>query len=48
MTAETEANRSSLGVYDDTRQRFNDAKPYASMSADEFLEVLLDAWEGRR
>lgn len=48
MTAETEGNRSSLGVYDDTRRRFNRAKPYDSMSADEFLDVLLDRWEGVR
>lgn len=43
-----EEARSSLGIYDDTRQRFNTAKPYNSMSADEFLDVLLDRWEGRR
>lgn len=38
--------RSSLGVYADTRRRFEDAKPYDSMSADEFVGVLLDTWEG--
>lgn len=41
-------SRSSLGVYDETRRRFKDAKPYQSMSDDEFVRVLLDRWEGRR
>jgi len=40
--------RSTLGVYSDTRQRFQKAKPYESLSDDEFVEALLDKWEGRR
>jgi hypothetical protein len=43
-----EKERSSIGVYVDTKERFDDAKPYDSMSADEFVDVLLDRWEGRR
>lgn len=46
--ATREKERSSIGVYADTRERFNKAKPYDSMSSDEFVEVLLDKWEGRR
>jgi hypothetical protein len=40
--------RSSIGVYPGTKQRFDRAKPYNSMSADEFVDVLLDHWEGKR
>lgn len=47
MSAE-EKERSSLGVTAENRRRFNQAKPYSSMSADEFIEVLLERWEGRR
>lgn len=43
-----EKTRSSIGIYSDTKQRFDDAKPYSSISADEFVNVLLDRWEGRR
>lgn len=43
-----EKQRSTIGVYADTKQRFDDAKPYDSMSGDEFVDVLLDRWEGRR
>jgi hypothetical protein len=43
-----EKERSSLGVYEDTKRRFNRAKPYESLSADEFVNELLDKWEGRR
>lgn len=43
-----EKQRSSIGVYADTKERFDEAKPYDSMSADEFVDVLLDRWEGRR
>lgn len=38
---------STLGVRKDTKRRFDDAKPYDSLSADEFIEELLDAWGGR-
>lgn len=47
MEAE-QKERTSLGVYAETRRRFEDAKPYDSISADEFVNVLLDRWEGRR
>lgn len=47
MSAE-EIERSTLGVRRDTKQRFDRCKPYDSMSADEFVDVLLDKWEGRR
>lgn len=43
-----EKQRSTIGVYSDTKERFDGAKPYDSMSGDEFVEVLLDKWEGRR
>lgn len=43
-----EKERSTLGVFGQTRRRFKDAKPYDSMSDDEFVRVLLDRWEGRR
>jgi NAD dependent epimerase/dehydratase family enzyme len=44
----TERQRSTIGVYGDTKERFDSAKPYDSMSGDEFVEVLLDKWEGKR
>lgn len=47
MSAE-EKERSSIAVTAENRRRFNQAKPYDSLSADEFLGVLLDKWEGRR
>lgn len=40
--------RSTIGIRTDTKERFDQAKPYDSMSADEFVDVLLDKWEGRR
>ena len=43
-----EKERSSLGVLADTKGRFDRLKPYESMSHDEFVNVLLDRWEGRR
>lgn len=41
----TEKQRSTIGVYADTKERFDEAKPYSSMSGDEFVDVLLDKWE---
>jgi hypothetical protein len=41
-------DRTSVALYDDTKQRFDRVKPYESMSADEFVDVLLDRWEGQR
>jgi len=46
--SQSENHRSTLGVHTDTKRRFEDAKPYDSMSADEFVDVLLDKWEGKR
>lgn len=43
-----ETKRSTIGVHKDTKRRFDRAKPYESMSADEFVDVLLERWEGRR
>lgn len=40
-----QGQRSSLGVYADTVERFNQAKPFDSISADEFVNELLDTWE---
>lgn len=40
-----EQKRSTLGVHDDTRRRFNQAKPFESVSADDFVNELLDTWE---
>lgn len=39
-------DRTTLTVSRDTHQEFNRAKPYDSMSADEFVGVLLNEWEG--
>jgi hypothetical protein len=39
---------STLGIRKDTKRRFEEAKPYESLSHDEFVDVLLDRWEGRR
>jgi len=44
----SKTDRSTIGVQGDTKRRFDRAKPYDSMSADEFIDVLLDRWEGRR
>lgn len=43
-----EPDRSSIGVYAETKQRFDRSKPYDSMSADEFVRALLDQWEDGR
>lgn len=37
--------RTTLGVHEDTKERFNEAKPFDSISADEFVNYLLDEWE---
>lgn len=36
----------TLALRCDTKQRFDEVKPYESMSADEFIDELLDLWEG--
>lgn len=35
----------NVPVYGDTKQRMDDLKPYDSMSYDEFMGELLDAYE---
>jgi len=45
---EAENERTTLTVRRDTHERFQSAKPYDSITADEFVGVLLDRWEGRR
>lgn len=40
--------RTTLSVHGETRERFNETKPYDSLAADEFVNVLLDHWEGKR
>lgn len=40
-----ERNRTSLAVREETHRRFGEAKPYDSLSADEFISELLDTWE---
>jgi hypothetical protein len=47
-TMSEESAHTTLWVRKDTAQQFKEAKPYDSMSADEFVDVLLDKWEGRR
>jgi len=43
-----EKKRTTLGIKKSTKQRFSQAKPYDSLSDDEFIDTLLDKWEGRR
>lgn len=43
-----ETERSTVALHKDTKRRFDRAKPYDSLSADEFVSVLLDRWEGKR
>lgn len=43
-----EQTHTTLWVSKETADRFKEAKPYSSMSADEFVDVLVDRWEGRR
>lgn len=40
-------DRTTLTVSRDTHSRFRSAMPYESMSADEFVDVLLDEWDRR-
>jgi hypothetical protein len=37
--------KTTLGVMESTRDRFNDMKPHGSVSADEFLSELMDVYE---
>jgi len=40
--------RTTIGLQPETKRRFEEAKPYDSLSADEFVGELLDRWENRR
>jgi hypothetical protein len=42
-----ETEETSLRVTGEVKQRFDTAKPYDSLSADEFIDTLLDRWEGQ-
>ena len=46
--SQVENERTTITVRRDTHQRFQGAKPYKTISADEFVDVLLDHWEGKR
>ena len=41
-------SRTTITLDRGTKEEFDAAKPYDSMSADEFVDVLLNQWEGRR
>jgi hypothetical protein len=40
-----QTERTSVSIYRDTKERFDQAKPFDSMSADEFVEELLSHYE---
>lgn len=46
--SQTTTNGTTVRLSQPTKKRLDQAKPYNSMSADEFVDVLLDRWEGRR
>lgn len=46
--SQAESTRTTITLDKSTKARFDRAKPYESLSADEFVEVLLERWEGRR
>lgn len=46
--AEADSRRTTITLDRSTKEKFDRAKPYKSLSADEFVDVLLDRWEGRR
>lgn len=45
---ESDCRRTTITLDQSTKEKFDRAKPYESLSADEFVDVLLDRWEGRR
>lgn len=47
MSDSDKPDRTTLGVRGETHRRFAERKP-GGLSADEFVKVLLDRWEGRR
>jgi len=46
--AESESCRTTITLNRSTKEKFDRAKPYESLSADEFVDVLLNRWEDRR
>lgn len=40
--------RTSISVDRETRNRLSDLKPYESMSYDDMIRVLMDAYEGEQ
>jgi hypothetical protein len=46
--ADSERRRTTITLKRSTKEKFDRAKPYESLNADEFVGVLLDRWEGRR
>lgn len=46
--SQSETEATTVRVSRSVKERFDRAKPYNSMSANEFVDVLLDRWEGRR
>lgn len=46
--SQAEPTRTTITLDKNTKERFDQAKPYESLSADEFVGVLLERWEGRR
>jgi DNA-binding MarR family transcriptional regulator len=46
--AESDRRRTTITLNRSTKEKFDRAKPYDTLTADEFLDVLLDRWEARR
>jgi hypothetical protein len=46
--AQADSPRTTITLDRSTKEKFDRAKPYETISADEFVEVLLERWEGRR
>lgn len=42
-----ENGATTLRVKRPVKEKFDEAKPFDSMSANEFVDVLIDCWEGR-
>lgn len=40
------ARRTTIAVRGETKEQFKDAKPFESLSADEFIQHLLDEYDG--
>lgn len=45
--SESQPNHTTITIYPETLQRFNDAKPYNTVSSDEFMQELLDEYESQ-